>query len=271
MVTVRHGTLVYQMDVVLVKCSRRWYSVREMNGDIDELPRPPWHRTPDRGRSHRREPITQQAVVAAAIAVLDDEGLDGLSMRKVGERLGTGATSLYWHVGSKDGLLDLILDEVIGEQHVPDPEPTKWQEQLKDVARTMRRTILAHRDIVRISIGRIPMGPNALHYSERVLAILRAGGVPDDLAVVGFHLLTCVVNGFTMDETGEGGQPPAEMPPLEEIGEMARDYLASLPPHRFPNLTQLADQLAITDPGRRFGLLLDFYVGGLARAAAGSP
>jgi hypothetical protein len=47
----------------------------------------------------------------------------------------------------------------------------------------MRRTILRHRDIVRVSIGRIPMGPNALRLSERVLAITRAGGVPDELAV----------------------------------------------------------------------------------------
>src|SRR5215467_15703242 len=163
MFVVRHRTVVYQMGIVLVKCSRRWYSVREMNDDsVDELPRPPWHRTPDRGRSRRREPITQQAVVAAAIAVLDEEGLDGLSMRKVGERLGTGAASLYWHVGSKDGLLDLVLDHVIGEAQVPDPDPRHWQEQLKDVARAQRAASLRHPYIVRISIGRIPMGPNAL-------------------------------------------------------------------------------------------------------------
>jgi hypothetical protein len=59
----------------------------------------------------------------------------------------------------QDGLLDLIFDRVIGEVPVPDPNPDPWQEQLKQVARGERATILAHRDIIRLSIGRIPMGP----------------------------------------------------------------------------------------------------------------
>ena len=201
--------------------------------------------------------------------VLDSEGLDGLSMRRVGEELDTGAASLYWHVGSKDGLLDLIFDHVIGEQEVPDPDPERWREQLKEVGRTMRATILRHRDVVRISIGRIPMGPNALAYSERVLAILRAGGVPDRLAVLGHHLLIATVNGFTMDETGEGGEPPADQPSLEEGAAMARDYIASLPGGRFPNLVALADHFAFADADERFELLLDLFVDGLAQRASG--
>src|SRR6476660_2008300 len=140
---------------------------------------PPWQRLPDRPGRRRREPISREAIVTAAIRLLDRDGLDALSMRRLAEELGTGAASLYWHVGSKDGLLDLMFDEMIGEQHIPDPEPERWAEQLKEVAHTMRATILRHRDVLRISIGRIPMGPNALRYSERVLAILRAGGVPD--------------------------------------------------------------------------------------------
>src|SRR5581483_5676452 len=99
----------------------------------DELPPPPWQRTPRRGSRRREDPITQEAIVAAALELLDAEGLDGLTMRRVAERLGTGAASLYWHVGSKDGLLDLLLDAVIGEQEVPDPDPERWQEQLKQV------------------------------------------------------------------------------------------------------------------------------------------
>src|ERR671935_1583630 len=188
----------------------------------EQLPPPPWQRVPQRAAARRRDPITREAIVAAALKVLDRDGLGAFSMRRVADELGTGAASLYWHVGSKDGLLDLLLDEVIGEQHIPDPEPERWQEQLKEVARTMRATILRHRDVVRISIGRVPMGPNALRYSERVLAILRAGGVPDRLAVHGYLLLFSLVNGCTMDETGEGGEPPADQPPLEEMAQMAR-------------------------------------------------
>jgi AcrR family transcriptional regulator len=233
----------------------------------EQLAPPPWQRVPQRAGARRRDPLTREAIVAAALKVLDAEGLDGLSMRRVAEELDTGAASLYWHVGSKDGLLDLLLDEVIGEIEVPDPDPGRWREQLKDVARTMREMILRHRDIVRISIGRIPMGPHALRHSERVLAIIRAGGVPDDLAVLGHHLLISSVNGFTMDETGEGGEPPADQLPIEDVGRMARDYIASLPAGEFPNMVELADQFAITDQDQRFELLLDLFVEGLARRA----
>ena len=113
---------------------------------------------PRRASADRRDPLNRKAIVAAAIRILDDGGLDGFTMRRVADALGTGPASLYWHVGSKDGLLDLIFEEVIGEQQVPDADPGCWQE-LKDVARTMRATILRYRDIVRISLGRLPMGP----------------------------------------------------------------------------------------------------------------
>ena len=86
-----------------------------------------------------REPISREAIVKAAVDLLDREGLAALSMRRLGDELGAGAASLYWHVGSKDGLLDLVLDEIIGEQQVPDPDPARWQEQLKEVARHQRR------------------------------------------------------------------------------------------------------------------------------------
>lgn len=234
----------------------------------DQLPPPPWQRTPRRDRAKGRDPITPEAIVEVALQVLDADGLDGLSMRRIANELGTGPASLYWHVGSKDGLLDLLFDRIIGEQHVPDPDPARWQEQLKEVARTMRRAILSHRDVVRISIGRIPMGPNALTYSERVLAILRAGGVPDHLAVTGHHLLTACVNGYTIDETGDGAASAADQPPPEEIGRMARDYVSALPADRFPNLVALADQFTLVDADRRFDLLLDIYIEGLARHAA---
>ena len=106
---------------------------------------------PRRASGDRRDPLNRGAIAAAAIRILDDGGLDGFTMRRVADALGTGPASLYWHVGSKDGLLDLVFEEVIGEQQVADADPACWQDQLKDVAHTMCATILRHRDIVRIS------------------------------------------------------------------------------------------------------------------------
>ena len=238
---------------------------------------PPWQRLPDRSSRRRREPISREAIVKAAIDLLDREGLPALSMRRLGDELGAGAASLYWHVGSKDGLLDLLFDELIGEAQVPDADPSRWQEQLKDIARAQRRISLRHPYLVRISIGRIPMGPNALRFSERVIAILRAGGLPPRLAVQGFLLLIATVNGFTVDETGvdddgpagpDGNAPPSDPASRQEAADMARDYVASLPAEQFPNMVALADEFAFADADERFEMLIDIFVDGLARRAA---
>jgi AcrR family transcriptional regulator len=240
-----------------------------MSDTPEAIPPPPWQRIPQRVPRRRADPLTTEAIVDAALGVLDAEGLEALTMRRLGDELGASAASLYWHVGSKDGLLDLLLDRVIGEIDVPEPEPKRWQEQLKEIAIAMRATILRHRDIVRISIGRIPMGPNAVHHTERVLAVLRSGGVPDELAVHGQLLLFSVVNGFTMDETGQGGEPPPDQPPVDEMARAVRDYFAALPPDAFPNLIAVADHFTITDQDRRFELLIDIYVDGLAKHVRG--
>ena len=237
-----------------------------------QIPPPPWQRLPDRQARRRKEPISREAIVAAAIGVLDRDGLAALNMRRLADELGTGAASLYWHVGSKDSLLDLVMDEIIGEQRVPGPDPARWQEQLKEVARSQRAISLRHPYVVRISIGRIPMGPNALRYSESVLAILRAGGLPPHLAVQGYLLLIAMVNGFTVDETGVedgAGQQEDDPAALHQAADMASGYIASLPAELFPNMTALAGEFAFADPGARFELLIDIFVDGLARHASG--
>ena len=243
------------------------------SGAEPQIPPPPWQQLPDRPARRRREPISRDAIVAAAIRLLDREGLAALSMRRLGDELGAGAASLYWHVGSKDGLLDLVFDEIIGEGQVPDPDPARWQEQLKDVAQAQRRASLRHPYLVRISIGRIPMGPNALRYTERVLAILRAGGLSPRLAVQRYLLLIATVNGFTVDETGvedgaDASAPQRDPASLKETGNMVRDYIASLPGDVFPQMTSLADEFAFADDDERFELLIDIFVDGLARRAA---
>jgi AcrR family transcriptional regulator len=208
-----------------------------------------------------------EAITDAAIKVLDSDGLEGLSMRRVAEALNTGPASLYWHVGSKDGLLDLIFDQIIGEMKVPAPDGDRWKDQLKQIALDQRATILRHRDLVAISMGRIPMGPHALRYTESVVGVLRAGGVPDDLAVSGYLLLFALVNGFTMDETADPVLGPDTHP--DQVAPSAvSGYLASLPADQFPNIVASAPHFAQWDNNVQFEMLVDFYVDGLAQRAA---
>lgn len=208
-----------------------------------------------------------EAITEAAIKVLDSEGLEGLSMRRVADALNTGPASLYWHVGSKDGLLDLIFDQIIGEMEVPAPRGDRWKEQLKQIALSQRATILRHRDLVAISMGRIPMGPHALRYTENVVAVLRAGGVPDDLAVSGYLLLFALVNGFTMDEMADPVPGPDHS--RDQLSPSAvSGYLASLPADQFPNIVAAAPHFAQWDNNVQFGMLVDLYVDGLAQRAA---
>jgi hypothetical protein len=154
------------------------------------------------------------------------------------------------------------------------PDCGRWQEQLKQVARDQRAATHRHPWVVRVSIGRIPMGPNALRYSESILAILRAGGLPPRLAVQGYLLLIATINGFTIDETGvddtpgPSGSQALDPDDLQQIADMARDYIASLPAAQFPNMTALADEFALSDPDERFDLLIDIFVDGLSRRAA---
>ena len=78
-------------------------------------PEPPWWRTRDEADRAERRPLTRDAIVEAALTLLDRDGLSGLSMRKLAQELGAGAASLYWHVGNKEELLSLLLDRIVGE------------------------------------------------------------------------------------------------------------------------------------------------------------
>ena len=86
-------------------------------------PEPPWWRTRGDASRGERRPLTRDAIVEAALAVLDRDGLSGLSMRRLAQELGAGAASLYWHVGNKEELLSLMLDRIVGESRPPAPDP----------------------------------------------------------------------------------------------------------------------------------------------------
>jgi AcrR family transcriptional regulator len=248
----------------MVHCSCQ---VTEQPARTDALPEPPWLRTRGR-RAGQREPLSREAIVEAALRVLDREGLDGVSMRRVAEEAGTGAASLYWHVGNKEELLGLVFDRVVGELELPPPDPSRWQEQLKEIARAAREVMLRHRDIARFSLGRIPLGPNLLRFNEWSLGLLRAAGVPDRAAAWTGDLFGLYVGAYAFEETLGLRSPTGEELPPDEVIAMIHGYFASLSPEHFPNTLAVLDELTAGGPDERFEFGLDVIVRGLAAQKA---
>ncbi|MEV0686166.1 TetR/AcrR family transcriptional regulator C-terminal domain-containing protein [Nocardia sp. NPDC050378] len=140
-----------------------------------------WTRPP---RERRDQPaLSRDQIVAEAIRLLDEEGFDALSMRKLGARLGAGATSLYTHVANKDELLELVVDQVIGEVAVPAPDGDRWREVMHEQAAGVRKTLLAHPwiTVVLSTAALMYLGPNMMRLTDSMIAILDAAGLPDDV------------------------------------------------------------------------------------------
>jgi AcrR family transcriptional regulator len=227
------------------------------------VPDPPWRA--ERGRRAKpRVPLTRDGIVEAALRVLDREGLEALTMRRVAAELGTGAGALYWHVGNKEELLQLLIDRIASEVELPEPDPSRWQEQLKEMGREMRRLMNSHRDFARISLGRIPIGPSTVSFGEWLLALLRGGGVPDRAAALAADLLALYVGAFAYEESLGLASPTREESSPHELIAMIHDYFASLPPERFPHTVALADLLVAGGPDERFEFGLDVIIRGLA-------
>ncbi|MFC4584438.1 TetR/AcrR family transcriptional regulator [Sphaerisporangium corydalis] len=135
-----------------------------------------WSRRPS-PKNTREQPVLSRAqIVHAAMELLDAEGLDALSMRKLGARLGSGATSIYWYVTNKEELLELVLDEVYGELSVPDPAETGWRDAAAVFAYGLRQAMVTHPWSITL-IGTLPsLGPNAMAASDRLMKAFEIAG-----------------------------------------------------------------------------------------------
>lgn len=222
---------------------------------------------PRRGRPARspaaREPLSLERIVDAAMAIVDAGGLDALSMRSVAQALGTGPASLYAHITDKDELLSLLIERVAGELELPEVDAEHWQEQLKAMVRATHYGLLAHRDLARAGLANIPLGEGALRFSDRMIEIMRSGGLPEQVIAYGCDLLPLYAVATAYEQalyaermTTEEGERY-----IAEIGE----YFAALPADRYPNIVALAGPLvAGGGEGERFEFGLDVLVAGLA-------
>ncbi|WP_328475187.1 TetR/AcrR family transcriptional regulator C-terminal domain-containing protein [Actinoplanes sp. NBC_00393] len=124
--------------------------------------------------------LDRNRIVAEAVALLDAEGLDGVTTRKLAARLGVQSPTLYWHLPNKAALVtaiaDAILDQEFGEMSPPTPDQP-WQDWLRDLAERLRRALLAHPDGARV-ISTAQLSVTMAAMSELAMSTLVARGIP---------------------------------------------------------------------------------------------
>jgi AcrR family transcriptional regulator len=234
---------------------------RELPGqDLADIPRPSWQRP---STPAPRAPLTREAIVDAAIRVLDAHGMDGLSMRRVGEELGTGAGSLYWHVRNKEELIQLVFERVTEQMVLPEPDPARWKEQLRDLMQEMRARLKSHRDVARLSLGRVPMGPTVAMTNEWLFRLLKPVGIPDPVIAFIGDMAALYVGAHAFEESLGLSSPTGEEMAPEQIIEMFREYVLSLPEDRFPYTRGAVDLLLAGGPDERYEFGVDLILRGL--------
>jgi len=215
-------------------------------------------------KTHRRKKRTldQGQVVRAALALLDEIGLDELTMRRLAERLGVKAASLYRHVRNKEELLALLGDEISSE--IPLPRETgNWRTQLVEAAWNVRRGLLAHRDAARVLANTPPVGPQRLRHIDALLRILRTAGLKkQDAARAGYHLNNFVTE-FAADEARFAAFADKPGVTRRKMLNEARRQFKSLPAHEYPTLVELADHITEDDQDGLFQFGVDMCLRGI--------
>ena len=224
------------------------------------MPTLPWHKP--RSRRAGREPLTAERIVAAAIEILDRDGLDAVTTRRVAEALGTGSASLYAHVTSREELIELMVDRIAGEISVPEPDPARWQDQLRAYARHAQQVWASHADITRASLATIPTGPGRLRVIEGLLAIHRAAGFSLKMAAWAVDRLQIYIDSDVFEGSLYAAKVKRGLDVDEYLGSV-RDYYRRLPAERFPLVTSMAE-IITADGDQRFEFGLDLLIGGLA-------
>ncbi|MGW4403282.1 TetR/AcrR family transcriptional regulator C-terminal domain-containing protein [Nonomuraea sp. NPDC004702] len=165
--------------------------------------------------------LTRQAILRAALALADREGLKALSMRRIGQEIGVEAMSLYQHVGSKDALLDGLVEQVVTQAAPLLTEAASWQEALREYAHALLRALLAHPNVVPLVVSRPAITPGNLRLMEEGLRVLRAAGLPPDRALDMLYAVTGFVVGhvavLAAGEVTDGAERAA--PAMRDIPE----------------------------------------------------
>jgi AcrR family transcriptional regulator len=208
-----------------------------------------------------RDTLTRERIVSAAIDLLDSQGLEGLKMRALGKRLGTAATAVYWHVGSKDNLVALAGDHVWNEIALPDLTVLDWRTAATEMATDLHALLTRHPWLVQAFGSYVVFGPGKARHDDHSLAIYEAAGFTGALAdqamtavftfVLGSALGPAAVASLTRKLSHAGADAEARM-----LGNMAkaRDIATQFPRLHARLGTAAANYGAAPDNTFEFGL-----------------
>lgn len=226
---------------------------------------------PERPARDRR--LSRDRIVRTAVDLLDAEGHAGLSMRRVAARLGVTAGSLYWYVSGKDPLLELALDEVMGEVRA-DVEGPEWRRAITGMARDQRAMLRRHPWVLSL-LGTLPnMGPNALRLAEAGLTVLARGGFDDQLLEHALAAVNDHVIGAVVAESAWRGALAETGTTIVDWREQAGGYLAEIE-RRHPLLAGRFAAVGTSDIDEvceaRFAFALECLLDGLEARRSPSP
>jgi AcrR family transcriptional regulator len=202
-------------------------------------------------------------VLQAAVALADERGAQGLTMRKLAKELGVEAMSLYNHVGGKDDLLDGMIDLVFGEIEAPEPGGD-WKAELRKRAVSTRAALTRHRWAVGEMEGRTQHGPANLRVHDAVLGCLRAAGFSVEMTVHAYSVQDAYIYGFALQETDMSSETPDDF--MAEAQRQMREYDEVL--SQYPHLVEVVGGYVAKagyDFEREFLFGLDVILDGLER------
>jgi AcrR family transcriptional regulator len=177
-----------------------------------------------------RPALSRTAIVEAALAVADRQGLDAVSMRRVADELETGASALYVYIQNRDDLLDAMFDHAMAAVAGADLPKGDWRERLTSLLLKSISTASGHGGLARVALTTVPSGPNAIAVTERVRALLAEGGLDEATIPAALDLLGLFVTGAALDRVPEANSEAHRRRLRWEIDVILSGLIATGPP-----------------------------------------
>ncbi|MFF7882405.1 TetR/AcrR family transcriptional regulator [Streptomyces sp. NPDC007896] len=206
--------------------------------------------------------LTRQGIIDAALAILRDEGLGKVTMRRIAAALDTGPASLYVYVRNTGDLHAQILDSLLGPVKVPAPEAGTWRDRMKALLAGYGEVLFRHPEIARMAMSTQPSGPNYLALADAILGLLDEGGVSGREAAWAMDLLLLYPTAVAVEHSS-----PESATREAEFSALAAK-IATADPARYPHIARLGDTLVSGDGPGRSDWALDVILDGVLAAAS---